>query len=282
MRLNGLEIEILCDGVVHVDAGGPFGLVPRGLYSGYLEPAPDNTVPMTLNCLLVRSEGKNILIDTGLGDKLSDQARKQWKLERRSGGLLAELQAAGMSAGDIDIVINTHLHADHCGGNTTLVDGSLAATFPNAEYWVQYIEWADASYPDSRTRGTYFGENFTPLQKEGRLRLLYGDTLVTEGVRCCVAPGHTRAIQVVVLQAEAWKGLFVGDLASYGIQMARAAWLTSYDVLPLENIATKRRWQAWAVENDAWLFFQHDPTTTVARLVSGDDRYELVKMGELG
>ena len=275
MRFTDLEVDLVCDGMVFLDAGGSFGLVPRKLYEGYLTPGPDNTIPMILTSMLVRSRGVTILIDTGLGNKLNPEGIRHWGLRRVEGGLLASLAALGVAPNDIDIVINTHFHADHCGGNTQKDGDVIVPTFPRAEYCVQRMEWAEASHPDDRTRGTYIADNFAPLMANGQLRVLHGDTEITNQVRCVITPGHTRGHQSVLLQSGDWRGLFVGDMASYAIHFARTAWLTAYDVLPLENIATKRRWQRWALENGAWLFFQHDPVMTVARLVEINGRREI-------
>ncbi len=98
---------------------------------------------------------------------------------------------------------------------------------------------------------------------------------MTDGVHCVVTPGHTRGHQSVLLQDGDWRGLFVADMASYGVQMERTSWLTAYDVYPLENVRTKQRWQRWALENEAWIFFQHDPQITIARLVEEDGRKNL-------
>jgi len=213
-RIGELEIAVLHDGTVWVDAGGPFGLVPRNLFERHITPTAENLIPMVLNCLLVRSQGKTILIDTGLGNKLSEDEAMQWGLEREGGGLIGNLASLGVAPDDVDIVINTHLHADHCAGNTELINGEMRPVFPRAEYWVQRMEWAEASHPDVRTRGTYFEQNFAPLLTQGRLKLLHGDTKVTDGVHCVVTPGHTRGHQSVLLQDGDWRGLFVADMAS--------------------------------------------------------------------
>ncbi len=266
MRFDDLELDLVSDGGVRVDAGGPFGLVPRALYESIFEPDENNTVPMVLTCLLVRSRGKTILIDTGLGDKLTPAEVDRWRLTRPEGGLIASLASHGVRPEDVDVVLNTHLHADHCGGNTRFEGDALVPAFPRAEYWVQRIEWAEASRPDARTQGTYLADNYALLVAQGRMRLLHGDAPVTDQVSCVVTPGHTRAHQSIVLRAGEWRGLYVADMATYAVHMARTAWLTAFDVLPLENIATKQRWQRWAVEHDAWLFFEHDPETRIARL----------------
>jgi glyoxylase-like metal-dependent hydrolase (beta-lactamase superfamily II) len=280
MRIEDLEIHLVSDGVVHADAGGPFGLVPRALYERYLKPDAQNHVPMALTCLLVRSEGKTILVDTGLGDKLSPEERSRWNIERPQGGLLDGLAALGLAPEAVDIVINTHLHVDHCGGNTRSAGDDLVATFPRAVYIVQRLEWADASHPDARTRVSYIAGDFDPLLRSGRMRLLHGDTQITGHIRCVVTPGHTRGHQSVVLQAGDFRGLYVADMASYAVHFVRTAWLTAYDVDPLQNIVTKQRWQRWALDHGAWLFFEHDPELSVARLREKDGRLDLEPVAE--
>jgi glyoxylase-like metal-dependent hydrolase (beta-lactamase superfamily II) len=281
MKFGDLEVELISDGQVRVDAGGPFGLVPRALYEQHVTLADDNKLVMALTCVLIRSRGKTILIDTGLGMKMSKGEIRRWGLVRNTGGLIENLSKKGVAAQDVDIVVNTHLHSDHCGGNTSRDGERLVATFPRAEYWVQRMEWADASHPDARTRSTYLPENYAPLYREGRLKLLHGDSCVTDQVKCVVTPGHTRGHQSVVLKAGNWRGIFLADLATFAIHFARSAWLTSYDVLPLENVSTKKIWQRWALENDAWLFVEHDPAMPVARLIEQDGRLD-VEPHELG
>jgi glyoxylase-like metal-dependent hydrolase (beta-lactamase superfamily II) len=280
MQIGDIEIYLVSDGTVWVDPGGPFGLVPRLLYEGIVQPDDRNLVPETLTCLLVISEGKRILVDTGLGSKLDEKTAGRWGLERPGGGLVDGLARIGIDPEAIEVVICTHLHSDHCGGNTYFEGEELLPTFPNAEYFVQRMEWADASHPDARTRGTYFAENYAPLIADGRLRLLHGDKHITSHVECVVTPGHTRGHQAVLLKSGDWRGLFVSDMATYSIHMARTSWVTAFDVEPLENIATKQRWQRWALENDAWLFFFHDPEKPVARLVEDGGRLEIVRVDE--
>jgi glyoxylase-like metal-dependent hydrolase (beta-lactamase superfamily II) len=274
VRVGDLELFLLSDGQVHVDAGGPFGLVPRDLYQRYLPPDEENRVPMSLHCLLVRSRGLTILVDTGMGGKLGPKVEAQWRLTRPRGGLLSELERVGVSPEEVDVVINTHLHGDHCGGNTRSPDGS-EPTFPHAEYWVQRIEWAQASHPDARTRNTYVPRNFEPLMRSGRLRLLHGDTPLTDQVHCRITPGHTRGHQSVSLRSGGWQALFVADMASYAAHFGHEAWVTAYDVDPLRNIETKGRWREWAAETGAWLIFQHDPQVPVARMVRAGAKLEV-------
>jgi glyoxylase-like metal-dependent hydrolase (beta-lactamase superfamily II) len=279
VETGGLEVHLVSDGTARLDAGGLFGLVPRALYQRHHQPAADNTLPSALSCLFVRSRGKTILVDTGMGDKLTLEDAQRAGVTRPDGGLLQALARVGVSPDDVDVVINTHLHSDHCGGNTRREGDRLVAAYPRATYWVQRIEWAEASQPDARTRGTYRAENFAPLMAEGRVRLLHGDTEVTDQVRCVVTRGHTRAHQSLLLQAGEWSALYVGDMVSYAIHMANTAWLTAFDVEPLENIRTKEQWQRWAIETGGWLIFEHDQKTPVARLVKRGGRLAAEPIG---
>jgi glyoxylase-like metal-dependent hydrolase (beta-lactamase superfamily II) len=268
MNIGSAEIHLLSDGLMWLDGGGTFGLVPRVMWGKLLPPDEFNRVPLSLNCLLIRSEGKTILVDTGLGDHLTDKRREIYGLVREDGGLPQELARLGVTPEGVDIVINTHLHADHCGGNTTYRPGyrELVPTFNNAEYWIQQLEWADAAFPNERTCAAYLAPNFMPLQSTGQLRLLNGETHVTAEVRTVITRGHTRAHQSVVIESEGMTALYTADMATLAVHFERLAWVTAYDVEPLETIETKRRWQRWALERDALVIFGHDTRTPLARL----------------
>jgi glyoxylase-like metal-dependent hydrolase (beta-lactamase superfamily II) len=270
--IGDIEINLVSDGVVWVDRGGPFGLVPYALFRRYIEPDDQQRVPMTLTCLLVRAGGKTIVVDTGLGEKLSPQMVEHWGLERPSGGLRDGLARLGVAPEDVDIVINTHLHGDHCTGNTIFgPDGGICAAFPNARYVVQRREYADAMQPNERTRSTYFPANYEPLYESGQLTLLDGDTEIAPGVWGMVTPGHTPGHQSIRFESGGQHALFVSDLASYAVNFERLAWVTAYDVEPLVTIESKRRWQQWAFETGALLIFQHD-TQKIAGHLARDKR----------
>jgi glyoxylase-like metal-dependent hydrolase (beta-lactamase superfamily II) len=271
LKVGDIQLNLVSDGVTWVDGGGAFGLVPRALWIRVIKSDEHNRVPMILNCLLILAGGRTILVDTGLGDKLTPKDERVWGIERPEGGLVAALQRAGVAREDVDIVVNTHLHSDHCGGNTTLQDGKIVLAFPNAEYWVQRLEYADAAFPNERTRATYLPENFTALYENGQMRLIDGETEVAPGVRCVVTPGHTRAHQSVVIEQDGQAALYTGDMSTYAIHFARLAWLTAYDVEPLINLETKRSWQRWALAHQALILFPHDVGLPVGRLVESEN-----------
>lgn len=263
---GAIEVHILNDGVVYVDSGGPFGLVPRVLWSRYQTPTEDHYLPMCLNCLLIKAHGKNIVVDVGLGDKLPPDMVEQWRLTHPEGTLIEGLGRLGLQPKDIDLVINTHLHGDHAAGNTTINEnGEIVPTFPNAEHVVQRREYDDAMNPNERTRATYIAINHEPLMENGQLRLLDGDTEILPNIWGMVTPGHTAGHMSVQISIGGDHLLFVCDLASYAIHFEKLGWMTAYDVEPLVTLETKRKWQQWAMETNAILIFPHDTSILAAR-----------------
>ncbi|MCB9101837.1 MAG: MBL fold metallo-hydrolase [Anaerolineales bacterium] len=273
--LQDLEYHIVSDGVSWTDGGGAFGLVPRVIWAKHLPPDEQNRIPLALTSLLIRSEGKTILVDTGYGRKMGDKAQQVAGLVRPEGDLLEGLARLDVLPEQIDIVINTHLHADHCGGNTIEQDDRLAPTFPNAVYYIQRLEWSDAIAPNERTQATYLPANYAPLQESGHLKLINGNTQITRHVRTAVTRGHTRAHQVVILEADGKTLVFMADLATLHYQFQRLAWVTAYDVEPLETIESKRYWQQWALAHDAVLIFQHDTQIPMGKLVADGNRFKV-------
>lgn len=279
-----MEWHILPTGRVWVEPGGAFGLVPEPLWGKHQQLDDRRRAPMDLNSLLIFSEGKTILVDNGLGHKLPPKAIEQWGLEWPEGTLEDNLAKHGLTPNDIDIVINTHLHADHCSGNTILSEGGVSPAFLNAKYFVQRLEFADASHPNSRTRATYIAENFIPVWERGQYTFLHGDTSITKHVSCILTRGHTRGHQAIMLRDEHGPALFVSDLASYAVHFARQAWVTAYDIEPLETIQTKQHWRKWAIETKARLIFQHDTQTRIGRLIEKEDgaiRMETLQTGSV-
>jgi glyoxylase-like metal-dependent hydrolase (beta-lactamase superfamily II) len=276
MRFGDLTLHLVNDGYIHLDGGGCFGLVPKVLWQKVVTPDDLNRVRMTTRCLYIESEGLRILVNTGPGRKWTDKQARNLGLERPKGDLLDGLARLGVAPEEIDIVIATHLHSDHFGGATVWgSEGEPITTFPRAEFWVQRREWADARYPNERTRGTYLSENLLPLGASGRLRLLNGDTVVTSEVRTWVTPGHTRAHQCVILESGGQLAIYLSDLAPLVVNLERIAWIPAFDVEPLETLETKRRIRDWAMANDALLIFEHDADVSLGRLRQEDDGYRV-------
>jgi len=272
MRIGDVVVHVVSDGEFRSDGGGVFGLVPRVLWERYMQADSLHRVPLALNCLLIVSQGRRILVDTGYGAKLPAERIEQCGL-KRDGGVVGELARLGIGPDDIDVVVNTHLHSDHCGGNTLFRDGVLRPTYPNAEYWVQRIEWEEAQSPNERTRATYLPENLTPVEEQ--LHLLDGDTPVTSEVRCVVSRGHTHAHQSVIVESQGQHAIYMGEVAPLTMGLERLAWIAAFDVEPLESLETRRRLREWAFDHDAIVFFNHDVRCAAGRLRREGKRYHV-------
>ena len=271
MRIGKVEIHLLCDGSGRADGGGFFGLVPKVMWA-LKHPADDqNRVLWRVNSLLIKDGEHNIVVDTGFGSKLQQRTRNVMGVTE-AGQLPLQLQQHGLSPSQVDIVINTHLHFDHAGGNTVQDGTQIVPAFANATYIAQKGEWEDANHPNERTRASYLAENLLPVAESGRLRLIEGDTQITPHVRCIVTPGHTPHHQSVLVESEGEKALYLADLSPFAVHLERLAWVAAYDLEPMRSIETKRQIQRWAIETGALLIFPHDPEIGTGRLVVDSGR----------
>jgi glyoxylase-like metal-dependent hydrolase (beta-lactamase superfamily II) len=266
-RLGDLELCVVNDGIIRQDAGATFGLIPKVMWERYTPDLDEqNRMAVGNNSLLVRSRGKTVLLDTGVGTK---PTRAPGAMDIEDGGKLFEnLARAGVRSDEIDVVVNTHLHFDHCGGNTFSEDGKPVRAFPRARYFVQMGEWEAASHPNERTRGTYLAENFEPLEDARQVELVSGEVEVVKGVRIVPAPGHTEDHCVIELESGGRFALYVGELSQHPVMLERLAWISAFDVLPLVSLETKRRMMDWAVEKRALLVSVHAPYPGLGRLVA--------------
>ncbi len=270
-QIGSIPCHVVSDGRQLVDGGGFFGLVPRVLWERVIRPDEKNRIPVQMRSLLVQSSAGLILVDTGQGDKLTARDRRNFGMDDSSRRLAADLGRVGFSPEDVDIVLMTHLHGDHAGGCTHWSDAAdpdsdAVPSFPNARYLVQRLEMADASFPNERTRGTYFPQNFEPLRRSGQLEVVDGDQDLAAGVRSVTVPGHTDSIQAVWVEDCGESLLFLGDACSWAAHMDRLAWVPSFDLDPMRSIEGKRALRQQAQEKNALLVFQHDGQIVTGRL----------------
>ncbi len=269
-RLGDLDLQILSDGTYYQDAGAVFGIVPRLMWERAVKPKLDeqHRMALGLNSLLVRSHGKLVLIETGVGDKESGRRQASPVAE---GNLLAELAALDILPEAIDVVVNTHLHADHCGWNTRATGEELVPTFPNARYLIQRGEWEAATHPNERTRATYLAENLLPLEEAGVLELIDGELSVTPEITVISTYGHTEDHASVVLSSGGETAIYIGDLVQHSIQLERTAWVSSFDLLPLVSMETKKRIVERAIREQALVISVHSPFPGLGRLTKTED-----------
>ena len=192
LTLGDFELTILSDGNYFLDGGAFFGVIPKVMWSKRMQPDELNRLSCGLNSVLVRGGKKTVLIETGIGNKLGDRMKKIYAPEEK---LLNSLHAVGVAPEEIDVVINTHLHFDHCGWNTVYRDGRAVPTFPNAKYYVQRGEWEYAQRASERDRISYISDNYNPLVESGQMELIDGTRELLPGVSVDVYPGHTQHLQ---------------------------------------------------------------------------------------
>src|SRR5574337_539357 len=211
MKLGNFELRSLSDGRFRLDGGAMFGVVPRTIWERTNPPDEKNRVLLGLNPLLIRAGSENILVDTGIGDKWDGKSRSIYGIEKTS-TLKASLNSIGLDEDDITIVINTHLHFDHAGGNTRIVDGRIEPVFKNARHIVQKGEWEAATDPNERTRASYRPADFLPVMEAGLFELIEGDREIIEGVEAFRTSGHNRDIQLVRITSNGETAVFLGDI----------------------------------------------------------------------
>jgi glyoxylase-like metal-dependent hydrolase (beta-lactamase superfamily II) len=269
-RLGNLHLHLLSDGEYYQDAGAVFGIVPRVMWERLDIPLNDrHQMALGLNSLLLRSQGKTILIETGVGDKERPRAQSTPLSE---GNLLDDLRAIGVAPEDVDIVINTHLHADHCGWNTRMGDGGVfVPTFPRARYLIQRGEWEAATHPNERTRATYLAENMLPLEAAGQLELIDGETSVTDEVTIIETHGHTQDHASVMLASGGEKAIYLGDMIQHPVQLERAPWVSSFDLYPIEAMETKKAVVARAIAEHQLVVAVHCPFPGLGRMSEAAD-----------
>lgn len=271
MRFGKLEMISLSDGMMRLDGGAMFGVVPRVLWER-TNPADElNRIVIGVNPLLIKADGLNILVDTGNGDKFSRKLLNIYGIERDM-TLLQSLAEAGLRPDDIGIVINTHLHFDHCGGNS-FMDGEkgLLPTFPNARYIVQRAEWNDATGTNELTRSSYLPENFVPLMDAGLIDLVDGDREISPGISVVMTPGHNRGHQSVKIESEGKTALFLGDMIPTTSHIP-LPYVMGYDLYPVELLEVKKRFLRDALEGKWLLIFEHDPKIRMGYLRSQNGR----------
>lgn len=266
MTLAGYDIATLDAGRLRLDGGAMFGIVPRPLWERRIAPDERHRIPLAMRCLLLRGHGRTILVDTGLGAKVDDRFRDLYGVEDPPGGTLATaLGEIGLRPDDVTDVVLTHLHFDHAGGATVRrPDGALAPAFPNAAYHVQRRHWAWA-HASAREAASFLSENLAPLAASGQLVLADGEAAPLPGLSFLVVEGHTRAMQLPLLEGDDGTLLYAADLLPTTAHVA-PLWGMAYDVEPLVTIAEKARVLARAAAGEWHVVFEHDTETAVARI----------------
>ena len=257
LTLGDFELSIFSDGTYPLDGGAFFGVVPKIMWSRRAAADERNYVQAGLNSLLIRTGKQTVLVETGMGNKLSD---RMVKFYGQPAQLLGNLAAGGVRPEDIDIVINTHLHFDHCGWNTVRKDGKVVQTFPRAKYYAPEGEWQYARRPSERDAISYIPDNYDPLVQSGQMTLLKGGEEIVPGFSVKTFPGHTAHMQAVIVQSEGRTACYISDLIPTTAHID-LTWGMGFDLYPLQTIESKKQYYAKAMAEKWLTVFTHDPKT---------------------
>jgi len=271
LHLGDFELTAVSDGIYRLDGGAFFGVVPKAMWEKKVKADAENYVPVGLNSLVVRTGDYTVLIETGIGNKMPERLVKIYGQPAK---LLDGLAAAGVSPEDIDIVINTHLHFDHCGWNTVRQGDKILPTFPKAKYYVQEGEWQHGRRQHERDAISYMSENYDPLIKGGQMTLLRGGQEIVPGIAVRVFPGHTQHMQAVTIQSCGRRACYISDLIPTSAHID-LTWVMAFDLFPLQTIDSRKLYYGQAIPEKWLTIFTHDPTMPWA-YVEKDERGKLV------
>jgi glyoxylase-like metal-dependent hydrolase (beta-lactamase superfamily II) len=268
LALGEFELLLCSDGTYLLDGGAMFGVVPKTLWEKRTPADPLNRILLGLNSTVVRTGKHTVLIETGIGNKQSPKMRE---IHRNQELLPASLAAAGVRPEEIDVVINTHLHFDHCGWNTTLhADGTVTPTFKNAQYFAHAGEVEHGHLQLDRDRVSYLSPNYDPLIASGQMTLLTTEGIaqdpeIVPGISVEVFPGHTAQMMGVHIVSGPEHACYIGDLIPTSHHLD-PTWVIAYDLDPLRCIAERKRFLSRAIPEQWTVLFTHDHHVPAAKI----------------
>ena len=274
MYLGDYSVQVIQDAEFRLDGGAMFGVVPRKLWAQAFPPDEDNRIRLNMNCVFVDTGAEKILLETGIGDKWPAKLSSMYGIDRVRPLAETLFDETGVSADEITIVVNTHLHFDHAGGNTTFASGdsTAVATFPNARYFVSRAELEHAEQPSERDRASYLSDNWKPLLASGQLEPREENYEVAPGLTMETIAGHNRSMQCWRLQRDGATMFGFADLVPTRAHL-RLPWIMGYDLYPLETLAAKKRLLPEAARNSWWCVFYHDPDEPICRVKEGEKEF---------
>jgi glyoxylase-like metal-dependent hydrolase (beta-lactamase superfamily II) len=273
MQLGEFELAVCTDGTYKLDGGAMFGVVPKPLWEKRAPADEQNRIVLGLNTVVVRTGKQTVLIETGIGNK---QTAKMREIQCNQELLPRSLAIAGIRPEEVDVVINTHLHFDHCGWNTTLhANGSVTPTFPNARYFAHRDEVEHGRLQLERDSVSYLSPNYEPLIQSGQMTLLDTDGIgvnpeICPGISVELFPGHTAQLMAVHIESKAAGGAvehacYISDLIPTSAHLD-PTWVMGYDLDPVESIAQRKRFYQRAIPGSWLVLFTHDHERPMARI----------------
>jgi glyoxylase-like metal-dependent hydrolase (beta-lactamase superfamily II) len=281
MQFGDYRVKIVPDTEFRLDGGAMFGVVPRTLWSRVCPPDEQNRIRMNMNCVFIDNGSERILIETGIGEKWPAKHTEMYGITREKTLAQSIRSVAGVEPDSITIVVNTHLHFDHAGGNTVLNEaGHAIPAFPNARYFVSQDEHEHAEAPSERDRASYLPDNWRPLVASGQLELKEANYEVVPGLRLETYPGHNRSMQCWRLDSNGQTLFGFADLVPMRAHVP-LAWIMGYDLFPTETLEMKKKLLPQAAREGWSCLFYHDPDQPLCTLVETDGKLAAVPVKQV-
>jgi glyoxylase-like metal-dependent hydrolase (beta-lactamase superfamily II) len=283
MLLGDYRIEIIPDTEFRLDGGAMYGVVPRVLWEKVTPPDEFNRIRLNMNCLFIETPTEKILIETGIGEKWTEKQTQMYGIFREKPFAESLVEITGYKPNDITIVVNTHLHFDHAGGNTRRGDAEtegqseIIPSFPNARYFVSKHEFEQAENPHERHRASYLCENWACLVDSGQLKLKPDNYEVVEGLTMETVRGHSETMQCVRLNRGGETLYSFADLIPT-VHHLPFAWIMGYDLYPVETLEAKKKLLPQALKENWLCYFYHDVDSPLCRLSEIDGKLKAVKV----
>ncbi|MBA4309344.1 MAG: MBL fold metallo-hydrolase [Chlorobiaceae bacterium] len=275
MKIGKYKLHIIESGYFRLDGGAMFGIIPKLLWERTNPSDDKNRVTLSTRCLLLISDSRKILVDTGMGTKWDEKSKEIYKIEQSENDLINSLSKLSFTPDDITDVFLTHLHFDHVGFSTRYDNGKIVPTFPNAKYFVQKKNFDWGMNPSDRDRGSYIKENFEPLAKEGLLNFLDEKTKhFDDELEIVLANGHTFGQQFLKISDSSNTFFFCGDLIPFASHV-HLPFIMAYDLQPLITLQEKKEILLTAVEEDWTLIFEHDPKIPFSKVIKTEKGFKL-------
>ncbi|MGQ0723571.1 MAG: MBL fold metallo-hydrolase [Candidatus Eiseniibacteriota bacterium] len=277
MRTGAVEWHLVSDGTFRLDGGAMFGVVPKPLWERVAPPDERNRIRLGLNALLIRTAGRTILVDSGIGRKEKGRFRDVYGVGDET-NLVDSLAALDVSPEDVDLLVYTHLHFDHAGGVTRLdEDGRAVPVFPRARHLVQQAELRDAEHPTDRSRASYLPDNWVPVREAGLLDVVDGEIEITPGVSSVLMKGHIRCLSGILIESDGARAFYPSDTIPTSAHVP-VPWVMAYDLYPLDTVASKETLLPQVVDEEWTVIFEHDPEVGAAKIHRAGKGFELERI----
>lgn len=255
LKVGDLTIHWLNGGVTHMDGGAMFGVVPKPLWSKKYEVNEYNQIELRTDPLFFQWEGKNVLIESGIGKgKLNEKQKRNYGVHEES-DIKASLSSLGLTPNDIDVVLMTHMHFDHACGLTKFEGEELVPVFPNAVIYTSQVEWDEMRNPNVRSRNTYWKENWESIQSQ--VETFKGEMEVLPGIKMVHTGGHSDGHSIILIEHGKETFIHMADIMPTHAHK-NPLWVLAYDDYPMKSIGAKEKWIGKAIEEEYWFLFYHD------------------------